>query len=71
MIWFWVFWVVLIAVSFGIAEGWAIKTHRITLSATVWAITKAWPPLPFVAGLLAGFLACHFWWGGIVFFTGH
>jgi hypothetical protein len=51
MIWFWVFWVVLIAVSFGIAEGWAIKTHRITLS--------------------AGFLACHFWWGGIVCFTGH
>jgi hypothetical protein len=66
---YWAFWVVGIAVTFGIAEWWALKTNRATLSRTVWDFSKAWPPLPFVAGLLAGFLACHFWWGGIVCFN--
>jgi len=65
MIWFWVFWVLFIAVSFAVAEGYAIKTGRVTLSATVWKITRAWPLLPFVAGLLAGGLAVHFWWIGM------
>lgn len=69
MIWIWVFWILAIAVTFGILEGVAIKTGRTTLSRTVWIVSKAWPPLPFVAGFLAGFLACHFWWGGIVCFN--
>jgi hypothetical protein len=69
MIWIWVFWVLTIAVTFAILEGWAIKTGRTTLSRTVWTISADWPPLPFVAGLVAGFLACHFWWGGVVCFN--
>ena len=69
MIWIWVFWVLTIAVTFAVLEGWAIKTNRTTLSRTVWIISKEWPPLPFVAGFLVGFLACHFWWGGIVCFN--
>ena len=62
--WGWAIWVVAIAVSFGVLEGWALMTGRPTLSRTVWVFSKAWPPLPFVAGLLAGFLASHFWWIG-------
>ena len=65
----WAVWVVGITVTFGIAEWWAIHTNRATLSRTVWDFSRAWPPLPFVAGFLAGFLACHFWWGGIVCFN--
>jgi len=66
---FWWFWVLLIAVSFGAFEAFALRTGRATLSRTVWDTTKAWPPLPFIAGGVAGFLACHFWWGGIVCFA--
>lgn len=60
----WVGWVIVIAVSFGGFEAFAIKTKRPTLSRTVWNITAAWPPLGWVAGVLAGFLACHFFWPG-------
>lgn len=69
MIWVWVAWVLLIAISFAVLEGYALYVKKATLSRTVWTISKAWPPLPFVAGFLAGFLACHFWWGGIVCFA--
>ena len=62
---FWSFWVITIAVSFGIFEWWALHTGRATLSRTVWEFSRAWPPLPFFAGLLAGFLAAHFWWIGM------
>jgi hypothetical protein len=62
---FWSFWVVLIAVSFGVFEWWALHTGRATLSRTVWEFSKAWPPLPWVAGVLVGFLAAHFWWIGM------
>ena len=66
---FWAGWVVVIAVSFGCFEAYALCTGRQTLSRTVWDFSAAWPPLPFVAGLVVGFLACHFWWGGIVCFA--
>ena len=54
---------------FAAMEGYAL-THddAITLSRFVWEISAAWPPLPFVCGFIAGFLCCHFWWGGIVSF---
>ena len=64
MIWFWAFWVVAIAVTFAAAEGYALKTGRITLSRSVWTWSKNFPLLPFLAGLLAGGLAVHFWWEG-------
>jgi len=43
-------------------EAWAIHTERTTLSRMVWRASLAWPPLPFVVGLVCGGLAVHFWW---------
>lgn len=66
---FWAGWIVFLILSFACAEGWALAHNKMTLSRFVWTVTKAWPPLPFIAGFVAGFLACHFWWGGIVCFA--
>jgi hypothetical protein len=65
----WAAWLVLIAVSFAGWETYALMTNRMTLSRWTWTVSKAWPPYPFVCGLIVGFLACHFWWGGIVSFA--
>lgn len=65
----WTVWLLLIVVSFAGFEGYALATNGTTLSRYVWELSAAWPPLPFFAGFLAGFLACHFWWGGIVSFA--
>jgi hypothetical protein len=65
----WALWLLAIAVSFAAFEGWALKTGRPTLSRWTWTVSKAWPPFPFFIGLLVGFLACHFFWGGIVCFA--
>lgn len=43
-------------------EAIALTVGRPTLSRMVWNATKAWPPLPFVAGVVVGGLAVHFWW---------
>ncbi len=59
----------LLPLSFGVGEAYALANRRTTLSRYVWNLSKAWPPFPFFAGFLAGFLACHFWWGGIVPFA--
>lgn len=61
---YWVGWVVVIAMSFGCAEAYAISHKKPTLSRTVWNISKAWPPLGWVAGILVGFLGAHFFWPG-------
>jgi hypothetical protein len=60
--WIWVFWLVLIAISFGCIEGAAIISNRTTLSRTVWVISKNWPPFPWAVGVVVGFLAAHFFW---------
>jgi hypothetical protein len=60
--WVWAGWLAVLVVSFGIFEGYALATGRKTLSRFTWNLTKAWPPLPFVCGLVAGGLAVHFWW---------
>jgi len=65
----WTVWLTLIVISFAAFEGFALKTNRTTLSRYIWTISKAWPPFPWVAGVLTGFLAAHFWWGGIVCFA--
>lgn len=78
MLIFWTFWlvaiVIIIAASFGVAEAYAIRNNKPTLSAYIWWLSKAWPPFPFVAGLFTGLLigglAMHFWWGGVVCFVG-
>jgi hypothetical protein len=69
MSWVWVFWVLAIAVSFAVLEGYALAKNKNTLSRTVWIVSKNFPLLPFIAGFLAGGLAVHFWWGGIVCFA--
>ena len=60
----WTGWLIFIVISFAVFEGLAIKYHRSTLSRFIWTISKAWPPFGWVAGLLTGFLAAHFWWIG-------
>ena len=69
MNWIWPTWILSIAVSFSALETYAIASHKPTLSRFVWELTAAWPPLPFIAGFIAGFLCCHFWWGGSVSFA--
>lgn len=65
----WTIWLAAIALSFAAFETYAIRTNRTTLSRWVWTVSKAWPPFPWLAGVLTGFLAAHFWWGGIVCFA--
>jgi hypothetical protein len=55
--------------SFAAFEAYALATRRTTLSRYVWNISKSFPPFGWIAGVLTGFLACHFWWGGIVCFA--
>lgn len=65
----WATWLTLIVCSFALFEGLALYRGTPTLSRWVWTVSKAWPPFPYVAGFITGFLACHFWWGGIVCFA--
>lgn len=65
----WTAWLIFIVASFACFEGYALRTDRTTLSRYVWTLSKAWPPFPWIAGVLTGFLAAHFWWGGIVCFA--
>lgn len=61
----WTGWLFAVVISFAAFEGYALATGGTTLSRYVWDLTAAFPPIPFIAGFLAGFLCCHFWWGGI------
>jgi hypothetical protein len=45
-----------------VPEVYAIQTGKLTFSEYIWHITEDWGPLPAVAGLVMGFLICHFWW---------
>ena len=59
--------------SFAWLESYALKNDKDTFSRFVWTLTanQPWIVVLFV-GILAfilGFLACHFWWGGIVSFA--
>ena len=67
--WKWAAWLLAFVASFSLMEGWSLYDDTSTLSRFVWNVTAAFPPTPFVAGFLAGFLCCHFWWGGIVPFA--
>ena len=60
----WAVWLFAIAASFTAFEVYALANNKTTLSRFVWNCSKAWPPFPWVVGLLTGFLAAHFWWGG-------
>jgi hypothetical protein len=65
----WTLWLLAIVVSFAIFEGCALKTGHITLSRWVWTVSKAFPLFPWIAGVLTGVLAGHFWWGGVICFA--
>jgi hypothetical protein len=60
----WAVWLFFLIVSFAIMEGASIKHDTSTLSRFVWDLTAAFPPIQYIAGFLAGFLCCHFWWLG-------
>ena len=65
MSWVWIGWIIFLAVSFALFEGFAVKTGRSTLSEFVWNLTKGWPPFGWLCGVIVGFLACHFFWPGM------
>ena len=57
----WALWAALSLIAFGAIEAYALIARRVaTLSATVWALTKRHPLLPFALGLVVGALAIHF-----------
>ena len=64
MEWYWAALIIGFAVFFAIGEGFAVITHRFTLSRTIWTWSKHFPLLPWIAGVLVGGLAVHFWWEG-------
>lgn len=64
----WAIWLLLLVASFAAMEAWSLYHDTSTLSRFVWTVTYYFPPTPFIAGFVAGFLCCHFWWGGIVSF---
>lgn len=61
---YWSVFLALIASGFIVGETYALTHNRQTLSRFVWDLSKVWPPLPWVVGILTGFVAAHFWWGG-------
>jgi hypothetical protein len=66
----WVVWLALIIGSFAFLEGYALEHGTWTLSRFVWETSAAFPPFGYIVGFITGFLACHFWWGGIVIIQG-
>jgi hypothetical protein len=62
MNWVWVVWLVAVGASFAVLERYALRNDTTTLSRFIWTVTKAWPPFPWVVGVVVGFLACHFFW---------
>lgn len=71
MLTFWTIWLFgLLPITFGLGEAYALYTGKPTLSQYVWRLSKAWPLFPFVAGVVTGGLAVHFWWGGAICFLG-
>lgn len=50
-------------VIFTCHEGWALLTHRQTLTEWIRATTKRFPIMVFVAGVFVGWFATHLWGG--------
>ena len=61
---YWGVYIVAVVLLFAFLESYALATGRTTLSRATWDLTKAWPPLPWLVGLVMGFVSAHFWWGG-------
>jgi hypothetical protein len=60
----WLAWLIVIAASFAVFEGYALRNNKLTLSRFVWNASRAWPPLPAIFGIVVGILIAHFWWIG-------
>lgn len=60
----WAIWLILVVVTFAIFETRALIKGTPTLSRWVWTVSIKFPAFPWIAGVLTGFLAAHFWWGG-------
>ncbi len=58
----WTVFLLSFVVLFAIFETWALMTGGTTLSRYTYEVTKAWPPLIFLLGIVVGGLAVHFWW---------
>jgi len=57
----WLAWVLCIALSFALLE--AASWHGgTTLSRSVWELSIHFPLIIYLAGMLSGGLAVHFWW---------
>ena len=59
--WIWSIWLLLIVVSFAALEGLAWQ-HGETLSRFIWNLSEEWPLFIWIAGVISGGLAVHFWW---------
>lgn len=62
MPWLWLAWFGAALLTFAVIETIAVRTGRKTLSQCVYDLSRAWPPLPFVIGVVVGALAAHWWW---------
>jgi hypothetical protein len=62
----WSAWFVAWVVAFAGFETYAIMTGNKTLSVFVRDVSAAWGPLQFLAGLVVGGLAVHFWWAATI-----
>ncbi len=62
LIWLWLGLAVLGVVIFAVAETYAIKTRRATLSLSIWRLYQAWPLSGVIFGMIVGGLAVHFFW---------
>lgn len=61
---YWAFFLIVILLMFIGGESYALAYGRQTLSRFVWDLSKSWPPLGWIMGLVTGFVAAHFFWGG-------
>ena len=64
----WALWLFLIAMSFAVMEGYSLHENTSTFSRFIWNVSEAFRPFQGFVMFGAGFLTCHFWWGGRVSF---
>lgn len=67
--WLWACWLLFLIASFAVFEGIALYRGTPTLSRSVWTWQKNFPAFIGIAMFIAGFLFCHFAWGGSVNFN--
>jgi len=61
--WVWVIWLLVIAFTFAVIEGLAVSDPGgLTLSQFIVNVSRAWPPIVALIGILIGMLISHFWW---------